>query len=319
MQPVNRPFPSIQVIEGYQQNSDLFLADVVEFCKERETEIERRIQSLPHNAILTADKETHFTELVNTYLSGDNTDYPRLNRDEATLKSSSNATHIEVLYTIPWTGNASAFSFKPTEEFAKPSSSVIIHLDDFEEELTFYYRFSTDDYAELFQPKLQELLENDVSWVVDSLDNVIHQFREHDKRLRETMGRALEQRIRTVVRIQGLTEDIEIPDYVFDGKLSIDGAQNTSRQRNPRYNVFRPLLFGQQVGRCKGTGQEIYYSQATVDHVVPKSKDGKDELDNLIILCQPCNSLKADGPWEEYMEKIKENPSTCKGYEQTSL
>ena len=132
MQPVNRPFPSIQVIEGYQQNSDLFLADVVEFCKERETEIERRIQSLPHNAILTADKETHFTELVNTYLSGDNTDYPRLNRDEATLKSSSNATHIEVLYTIPWTGNASAFSFKPTEEFAKPSSSVIIHLDDFD-------------------------------------------------------------------------------------------------------------------------------------------------------------------------------------------
>ena len=314
MQPVNRPFPSIQMIASYQQNSDLFFTDVVEFCREREAEIERRIKSLPHNAILASDKETHFTELINTYMSGDNTDYPKLNRDEATLKSSSNATHVEVLYTIPWSGNASAFSFKPTEESAKPSSRVTIHLDDFEEELTFYYRFSTDDYVERFQSKLEELLENDVSWVVDSLDNVIHQFRQHDKRLREIMGRALEQRIRTVVRIQGITEDIEIPASVFDGKSSVAGDQKSSRQRSPRYNVFRPLLFGQQLGQCKGTGQEIYFSQSTVDHVVPKSKGGKDELNNLIILCQPCNNLKDDGPWEAYVEKIKENPSICQGH-----
>ena len=125
MQPVIQPFASHVVTHEFQQNSRLFCGiDVLEYCKYREEEIERRIQNLPHNTILTFDKETHLTELVNIYLSYDDTHYPRLNIDEATLKPASNSTHIEFLYTIPWTGNASAFSFKPTKEFARRSNSV---------------------------------------------------------------------------------------------------------------------------------------------------------------------------------------------------
>ena len=319
MQPVIEPYPSIRIVYEYQQNSTLFAgSDVAEFCKEREEEIERRIQNLPHNTIVGSDKETQFTELVNTYLSFDDTDYPRLSIDEATLLSSSNATHVEVLYTIPWTGNVIAFSFKPTEDFGKPSSNATIHLHGAKQEITFYYAFPNGDSTEQLHQKVVDLLKNDVSWVVESLDSVIHQFREHDKRLREIMVRALEQRIRTVVNIQGLMEDVEIPASLFEGKLSVVGARNSSKQRSPRYNVFRPLLFGQQKGQCKGTEREIYFGQSTVDHVVPKSKGGKDELRNLIILCEPCNKLKNDGTWEEYLENIKASPSICQGYKDHS-
>lgn len=291
---------------------------VTEYCENREAQIERRIQNISDHAILTSDKETHFTQLVNTYLSDDNTDYAKLNLAKTTRQARSDSTCIEVLCTIPWTGGEFAFLFKTAKDFGKPSDEVTINVDDLRKVVTFYYSFPNDD-TERFQSKLNELLKNDVTWLVDSLHNVIYHFQEHDKRLMGIIGRALEQRIRTVVRIQGLTEDVDIPESVFAGKLSVAGSKTSSKQRDPRYNAFKPLLFGQHKGQCKGTEQEIYYNQATVDHVVPKSKGGKDELDNLIILCKPCNNLKGDGTWEEYIEKIKEKPSVCQGYEQTSI
>jgi CRISPR/Cas system Type II protein with McrA/HNH and RuvC-like nuclease domain len=33
-------------------------------------------------------------------------------------------------------------------------------------------------------------------------------------------------------------------------------------------------------------------AQRTVDHVLPVSKGGKDELDNLVLACRSCNSAK---------------------------
>ena len=292
---------------------------VIDLCEGIERDIADRIQNMPDHTILASDKETHFTKLVNTYLSDDNTDYAKLNVAEATLQARSNATHVEILYRIPWTGRGFAFLFKATEDFGKPSDEVAISANDSWKVIAFYYRLPKDDDTKQFQSTLQKLLKNDVSWVVNSLDNVIHHFQEHEEKLREIMGRELDQRIRSVVSVQGLVEDVEIPESIFESRLSVDETQVSSSKRNPRYNVFRPYLYGQQEGRCKGTGQEIYYSQSSVDHIVPKSKGGKDELDNLAIMCQPCNNLKDDGTWEEYMEKIKANPSICEGYEEPKV
>jgi hypothetical protein len=44
----------------------------------------------------------------------------------------------------------------------------------------------------------------------------------------------------------------------------------------------------------------------TIDHVIPKSKGGKDTWDNLVTACKPCNSEKNDLTIEEWG---KEHPN----------
>jgi 5-methylcytosine-specific restriction endonuclease McrA len=42
------------------------------------------------------------------------------------------------------------------------------------------------------------------------------------------------------------------------------------------------------------------YLERTLDHVVPLSKGGKDELENVVCACRSCNSRKGTRPLREY-------------------
>ena len=152
------------VIHGYTQPTEMFHDEPVDrYCSMREQEIRSRIQSMPHNEAATFDKQTLFARLVDLYLSGETTNYPILNIDKADLKSSSNTTELKFLYTVPFEGDYTYFTYKPVGKFLNHSDEVTIHLDDFEEEITFYYKFERDDEIEKLQSKLQRLLTNDVA------------------------------------------------------------------------------------------------------------------------------------------------------------
>jgi hypothetical protein len=45
--------------------------------------------------------------------------------------------------------------------------------------------------------------------------------------------------------------------------------------------------------RMEGNG--IDWDAPTFEHVVPRSKGGLDELDNLVIACRQCNGLRGNG------------------------
>jgi hypothetical protein len=45
-------------------------------------------------------------------------------------------------------------------------------------------------------------------------------------------------------------------------------------------------------------GKEILMAK---DHVIPKSKNGKDHIDNYQTMCSPCNRIKADNVKNEYI------------------
>ncbi len=303
------------IIYSYMQPTELFhYRDVVDWCEYREREIAERIHSIPHSEMLSLDRETLFTQLINSYLSNESTDYPVLNIDKAKPLRNSDQTTISTLYKIPWTGNPRFFLYRPEGEYRPPSDEVTIHLHESDKEITLYYKLPYNDPEGNFQERLQALLSNDVSWIVDSLDDVIRHFREHEERLKGIIGKVLAQRTEAVVEIEGIMESIEMPEDMFRDRLSVSSAPMTGHERNPRYDVFKPLLFGQQEGRCKGTNFEIFYSEATVDHIVPKALGGKDELINLQVLCSPCNGLKNDGPLEDYLQQIEKNPSICTGY-----
>lgn len=64
-----------------------------------------------------------------------------------------------------------------------------------------------------------------------------------------------------------------------------------------RKNVFR-----RDNHQCVYCGNDNKGS-LTLDHVVPKSKGGKDKWDNLVTCCYRCNQEKADLSFEEWGKK----------------
>lgn len=47
---------------------------------------------------------------------------------------------------------------------------------------------------------------------------------------------------------------------------------------------------------CFYCGCRLTIELMTIDHLVPKSKGGSSELNNLVPSCAPCNTAKADNP-----------------------
>lgn len=69
-----------------------------------------------------------------------------------------------------------------------------------------------------------------------------------------------------------------------------------------------------QGGKCLYCGKSCIENtnhedpaKATIDHIRPKSKGGKDSLDNLAIACRPCNKERGNRPWLDFaIEKSKD-------------
>ena len=72
------------------------------------------------------------------------------------------------------------------------------------------------------------------------------------------------------------------------------------------YRQNKHLLFGQQEGRCGGCGSDFPYKLFEVDHVIPQSAGGQDNVENLQVLCAHCNRVKGDRPQEYLVNRLKE-------------
>ena len=92
-----------------------------------------------------------------------------------------------------------------------------------------------------------------------------------------------------------------------DAPERTDNAEEIAvRMHLPRYQTHKPELFGRQQGKCNGCQYPFHYRNLTVDHIVPKSKDGTDHIENLQLLCGSCNSTKGIGTQAELTSRLKE-------------
>lgn len=72
----------------------------------------------------------------------------------------------------------------------------------------------------------------------------------------------------------------------FEARLTV-----VRRQRTIIPKLTRQLMKQRDCGRCRYCGRAVS-DDATTDHVIPKSRGGSDEIDNLVISCTPCNNRK---------------------------
>lgn len=67
-------------------------------------------------------------------------------------------------------------------------------------------------------------------------------------------------------------------------------------------NPQKELIFFVYNGRCAYCGMPLLYNCSTLDHIIPKSKCGKNSNSNLALSCYHCNQKKSDLDLEEFRE-----------------
>ena len=59
--------------------------------------------------------------------------------------------------------------------------------------------------------------------------------------------------------------------------------------------------------KCQYCGSKVGHD-ASIDHIIPKSRGGQTDYSNCVTCCQPCNNIKADKTPEEAGMKLMRKP-----------
>ena len=73
-----------------------------------------------------------------------------------------------------------------------------------------------------------------------------------------------------------------------------------------RYRSYKHTLFGLQEGKCNGCEVLFPFRNMTIDHILPRSRGGTDDPDNLQLLCAACNSTKSNRTQDELIGTLRE-------------
>jgi 5-methylcytosine-specific restriction endonuclease McrA len=84
----------------------------------------------------------------------------------------------------------------------------------------------------------------------------------------------------------------------------VDVRRRQGRSLSQRHRVLARDRFRCQYCGVKGTAFEL-----TLDHILPRSRGGRAEADNLCAACKPCNQRKGDRTPDEARMPLLSNPS----------
>lgn len=100
----------------------------------------------------------------------------------------------------------------------------------------------------------------------------------------------------------GRTRTIPIPDVKIDKRLAWRMRQEWNRNRD----TLAILVFQRDGYNCAWCDAELDNENWSVDHIIPISKGGTNELHNLQPMCRPCNSMKGDrvDAWGRFWDRL---------------
>jgi len=70
-----------------------------------------------------------------------------------------------------------------------------------------------------------------------------------------------------------------------------------------RRRTAKSWLFHKQEEKCNYCGRKLSEEYFELDHIEPIARGGEDRLDNLQLLCSPCNKRKATMTDEEFRDR----------------
>ena len=88
--------------------------------------------------------------------------------------------------------------------------------------------------------------------------------------------------------------------YPFDTE---DGYKSKRKRKNYS-NEERKIIYDKSNGCCELCGKRLLFQDMTLDHIIPLSMGGKDEMENLQLSCILCNQFKSNVIPEKFMERI---------------
>lgn len=124
-----------------------------------------------------------------------------------------------------------------------------------------------------------------------------------------------------VLLIKGKAEYIE-KLYELEKSIKI-GETYIPRTIKLTYNVAIPELelpfsreniFARDNYTCQYCGREFKSRELTLDHVLPKSRGGKDDWENIVACCKHCNQTKANRTPEEANMPLLSEPKKPEDY-----
>jgi 5-methylcytosine-specific restriction endonuclease McrA len=98
-----------------------------------------------------------------------------------------------------------------------------------------------------------------------------------------------------------MTETFEMPRIIRLRKY-VKVAKNLAMVRYSRRNIIL-----RDKGTCQYCSKKVHGKDATLDHVMPKSRGGKSTWTNIVLSCRSCNGKKDNRtPAEAGMILLKE-------------
>ncbi len=173
--------------------------------------------------------------------------------------------------------------------------------------LDLQYYFPQDVWDSRKSGWLQGLVQRDVEWLKAVIQDLHEAFEENARELTTLIHTEILDKWQSAMDVAAEIGTAPLPVEETD--------EDGSVPKTAPYSVHKNYLFGRQEGVCNGCGRRFCFEQMTVDHIVPRSKDGGNELANLQLLCQPCNNLKNDDSHGDLMSRLAAqgptNPPCC--------